>query len=225
MNLSPIALSLMVSLSATVMAFCLGTLIAWRLSASRSGILKGIGESILSLPMVLPPTVIGYYLLLLLGRGTPFGAWLNDKAGIHLLFTWQGAAIAASVMATPLFVRTAQSAFESVDRSLLEVGQVMGASEWTLLRCVTVPLSIRGIVAATILAFARALGEFGATLMIAGSIPGRTQTMPLALYAAMISGHDGEALALSLVLTFGALLAILTLNWLQTRKLRYRGEA
>jgi molybdate transport system permease protein len=178
-----------------------GTLGAWWLGTGRPFRGKLLVETLLTLPLVLPPTVVGFALLLALGRGTELGRWLNDAAGLRLLFTWEGAAVAAAVMALPLYVRTAAAAFASVDADLLEVGRTLGASEARLLWTVLIPLAHRGLLAGMTLAFARALGEFGATLMVAGSIPGRTQTLPLALYAAVQAGRTDEALVWALLLS------------------------
>ena len=153
----------------------------------------------LFLPLVLPPSAVGYTLLLLFGERTALGSWLN-RIGIHLVFTWQGAAIAAAVVALPLYVRTVAAALASVDQQLLEMGRTLGADEWEVARHITLPLASRGILAGTTLAFARAIGEFGATLMVAGSIPGRTQTLPLALYSAAQAGNDNDALLYTLML-------------------------
>ncbi len=201
---SPLWLSLQIAGAATVLILPIGVLAAWWLAHSRDFPGKGLIETVLMLPLVLPPTVVGYYLLLAFGRGTSLGQWINDTLGIRLLFTWQGAAVAASVMALPLFIRTATAAFASVERELLEAGRTLGASEPGLLIYVIVPMAYRGLLAAVALAFARALGEFGATLMVAGSIPGRTQTLPLALYAAVQAGHDSEALRYTLLLSIVA---------------------
>lgn len=160
------------------------------------------------LPLVLPPTVVGYYLLLLLGRGTPFGMWLNDTLAIHLLFSWQGAVAAAFLMALPLFLRSATAAFTSVDRELLEAGRTMGAGEFTLLVRITLPLANPGLFAGIALSCARALGEFGATMMVAGAIPGSTETLPLALYAAVQSGDSSASLAYTVVLTITAVVLL-----------------
>ena len=207
-DLSPLWLSLQVASAATLLILPLGILAAWWLAHGRDFPGKGLIETALMLPLVLPPTVAGYYLLLLFGRGTAVGEWLNDSVGLRLMFTWQGAAIAASVMALPLFVRTATAGFVTVERELLEVGRTLGASEPALLRYVIVPMSYRGLLAALALAFARALGEFGATLMVAGSIPGRTQTLPLALYSAVQSGRDREALSYTVLLSVVAFVVL-----------------
>ncbi|HZZ11352.1 MAG TPA: molybdate ABC transporter permease subunit, partial [Paraburkholderia sp.] len=150
------------------------------------------------LPLVLPPTVLGYYLLVLLGRRGVIGAWL-DKLDIQLVFTWQGAVIASTVVAFPLVLKSARAAFESVDPQLERAARTLGVSETALFFRVTLPLAARGILAGGLLAFARALGEFGATLMIAGNLPGRTQTLSVAVYSAVQAGDDSTATILVLV--------------------------
>ncbi|HEV2473175.1 MAG TPA: ABC transporter permease subunit, partial [Chthonomonadales bacterium] len=168
-DLSPLQLSLLVSVSATILVVPVGTLLAWWLGCGRRFPGKVLVETALTLPLVLPPTVVGFYLLLLFGNGTAAGRWLNRSLGIHVLFTWQGAAIAAAVMAAPLYVRTMAAAFATVDRELLDAGRAFGASEPVLLIKVILPVAYRGALAGIGLAFARALGEFGATLMVAGN--------------------------------------------------------
>jgi molybdate transport system permease protein len=221
---SALWLSLQVAGAATLLMLPIGVLAAWWLAHGREFPGKGLIETLLMLPLVLPPTVVGYYLLLLFGRGTPVGRWINDSVGLQLLFTWQGAAVAASVMALPLFVRTATAAFASVDRELLEAGRTLGASERALLRHVIVPMAYRGLLAGLALAFARALGEFGATLMVAGSIPGRTQTLPLALYAAVQSGKDREAMGYTLLLSVVAFIVLSSVGLYQRRIAAGRAE-
>ena len=189
--LTPLLLSLKVALWATVLATLSGVLIAYWLSRWQSN-WSDLVDSILTLPMVLPPTVIGYYLLVLLGRRGWLGPFLADF-GIELVFTWQGAVIAASVVAFPLVLKAARAAFQTVDVQYQDAGRVLGISDLALFFRVTLPLASRGILAGVLLAFARALGEFGATLMIAGSIPGQTQTLSIAIYEAVQAGDDGMA--------------------------------
>jgi molybdate transport system permease protein len=197
---------------------------AWWLGTCRPFPGKAFVETLLTLPLVLPPTVVGFCLLLVLGRGTPAGRWVNEVLGLRLLFTWEGAAIAAAVMAAPLFVKTAAAAFASVDPDLLEAARTLGAREDRLFLHVLVPLSYRGLLAGTVLAFARALGEFGATLMVAGSIPGRTQTLPLALYASVQAGRNGEALFHTALLSLLAFLLLGLVSAYQNRISRARGD-
>jgi len=221
---SPLWLSLLVASSATLLLVPPGLWAAHLLGVRKPFPGRALVETLLTLPLVLPPTVVGYALLLALGRGTSFGRWLNDAAGVRLLFTWQGAALAAAVMALPLFVRTAAAALGSVDLELLEAARTLGATERAVFFRVLVPLAYRGLLAAGTLAFARALGEFGATLMVAGNIPGRTQTLPLALYADVQGGRDGEARTAALLLTAAAFAALGLVTAYGGRVARARGE-
>jgi molybdate transport system permease protein len=150
---------------------------------------------------VLPPTVTGYYLIVLLGRRGVLGAPLYEATGWSVAFTWYAAVIAATVMALPLLVRTARAAIESVDQNLERAAFTLGRPEWRTALEVTLPLARNGILAGLVLAFARALGEFGATIMLAGNIPGKTQTLPLSIYTAVQTGEAGQAMALVAVLT------------------------
>jgi len=158
-------------------------------------------DLLVTLPLVLPPTVTGYYLIVLLGRRGWLGAPVYAWTGWSVAFTWYAAVIAATVMALPLLVRTARAAIESVDRELEKAAFTLGRSEWRTALEVTLPLARNGIVAGMVLAFARALGEFGATLMLAGNIPGKTTTVPLAIYTAVQTGEMGEAVLLVVALT------------------------
>ncbi|MNU95348.1 Molybdenum transport system permease protein ModB [compost metagenome] len=150
-------------------------------------------DTLLTLPMVLPPTVLGYYLLVVIGRNGPLGAWLQSAFGINLVFTWQAAVIAAAIASLPLVFKPARAAFEDVDAQLEQAARTLGVSEMALFFRVTLPLAWRGILAGLLLAFARAMGEFGATIMVAGSIPGKTQTLSIAIYEAVQAGNDGRA--------------------------------
>jgi len=195
---TPLFLSLKVAGTATLIALALGTAAGFALARGRfPG--RDTLDALLLLPMVLPPTVLGYYLLVALGRGSPFGAWLESALGVRLIFTWQGAAIAAAVVAFPLVFKGARAAFESIDPTLEKAGRALGLSAPVIALRITLPLAWRAIVAGGMLAFARALGEFGATLMVAGSIPGRTQTLSLAIYEAVQAGDDARANVMVLV--------------------------
>ncbi len=190
--LVPLLLTLKVAGWATLLATIAGVLIAYALARLRfPG--KDVLDAMMTLPMVMPPTVLGYYLLVLLGRRGPIGAWLESNFGITLVFTWQGAVIAAAVVALPLVYKAARAAFESVERQFEQAARVLGKSETSVFLQVTLPLAWRGILAGAMLAFARAMGEFGATLMIAGSLPGRTQTLSIAVYEAVQAGKDDVA--------------------------------
>ena len=162
---------------------------------------RALVDLLVTLPLVLPPTVTGYYLIVLLGRRGWLGAPVYAWTGWSVTFTWYAAVIAATVMALPLLVRTARAAIESVDRELEKAAYTLGRSEWRTALEVTLPLAKNGIIAGLVLAFARALGEFGATLMLAGNIPGKTTTVPLAIYTAVQTGEMGEAVLLVVALT------------------------
>ena len=188
----PLALTLKVAAWATAIDLVLGVAMALALARGRfPG--RDTLDAILTLPMVLPPTVLGYYLLVLVGKRGWLGGWLYDTFGINLIFTWQGAVIAAAVVAFPLVMKSARAAFEGVDTQLENAARVLGLPErWVFFR-VTLPMAWRGILARVLLAAARSMGEFGATLMVAGSIPGRTQTLSIAIYEAVQAGRDADA--------------------------------
>ncbi len=154
---------------------------------------RDLADAMLTLPMVMPPTVLGYYLLVLIGTQGPIGAWLLRHFGIHMIFTWQAAVIAATVVSFPLVFKSARAAFETVDPQLEDAARLLGIGELAVFFRVSLPLAWRGVLAGLLLAFARALGEFGATLMVAGSIPGKTETLSIAVYEAVQAGQDHTA--------------------------------
>ncbi|MFY2023718.1 molybdate ABC transporter permease subunit [Achromobacter dolens] len=203
----PLLLTLKVAGWATLLAAVAGTAAAYGLSRWRwPG--RDLLDAVLTLPLVLPPTVLGYYLLVLLGRRGVLGEKLA-ALGIELVFTWQGAVIAASVVAFPLVFKSARAAFEDVDPQLESAARVLGVREAGVFFRATLPLAARGIVAGVLLAFARALGEFGATLMIAGNLPGRTQTLSVAIYEAVQAGDDATANFLVLVTSITCVVVLL----------------
>ena len=206
---SALGLSLKVAGWATAINLLLGVALG-ALLARRRFPGRELLDAVLTLPMVLPPTVLGYYLLVLVGRNGPLGGWLQSHFGISLVFTWQGAVIAAAVASLPLVFKPSRAAFEDVDRQLEQAARTLGASEAAVFFRITLPLAWRGILAGLLLAFARAMGEFGATLMVAGSIPGRTQTLSIAIYEAVQVGHDGKANAL-VILTSVVCIGVLLL--------------
>lgn len=203
----PLLLSLKVAGWATALDIVLGVAAAFGLARWRSPA-RDVVDSLLTLPLVLPPTVLGYYLLLLLGRHGVLGAWL-DTLGIQLVFTWQGAVIASMVVAFPLILKSARAAFEGVDPQLERAARTLGLGEAAVFFRVTLPLAARGILAGALLAFARALGEFGATLMLAGNLPGRTQTLSVAVYAAVQAGDDSTATVLVVVTSLTCVIVLL----------------
>lgn len=196
MNWQALMLSLQVTIVATMILFVIGLVLGVLLARYR---LRGqiIIEIIIFLPLVLPPSVIGYFLLLLLGRGSFIVDWFH----INLLFTWQAAAIASAVVGLPLMVQSARAAVAGVDDVLENAARTLGSSELEILWRVTLPLARRGIIAGLILGGARALGEFGATLMVAGNIPGRTQTLPLAIYDAVQARRYDDAQMMVIIMT------------------------
>lgn len=197
---SALALSIRVAIVATILNALIGIPVAYLL-ARRTFRGRALVDLLVTLPLVLPPTVTGYYLIVLLGRRGWLGGPVYALTGWSVAFTWYAAVIAATVMALPLLVRTARAAIESVDRELEKAAFTLGRSEWRTALEVTLPLARNGIIAGLVLAFARALGEFGATLMLAGNIPGKTTTVPLAIYTAVQTGEMGEAVMLVLALT------------------------
>ncbi len=206
-----LALSLKVATWATLLNAVLGVAAGYALARLRfPG--RELCDAVLTLPLVLPPTVLGYYLLVLVGRQGPLGAWLKDSFGVSLIFTWQGAVLAATVVAFPLVLKSARAAFESVEPQFEQAARVLGLSEWAVFFRVTLPLAWRGILAGLLLTFARALGEFGATLMVAGSIPGRTQTLSVAIYEAVQAGQDATANLLVAITSLTCILVLLTVG-------------
>ena len=200
-------LSLQVAIWSTMLCLVLGTSIGYALARWRfTG--RDLIDTLLTLPMVMPPTVLGYYLLVLLGRKGWLGGWLHATFGVQLIFTLTGAVIAATVVAFPLVFKPARAAFEAVDPQLQDAARVLGISEVAVFWRVTLPLAWRGILAGVLLGFARALGEFGATLMVAGSIPGKTQTLSIAVYEAVQAGQDDVA-NLLVFITSGVCVAVL----------------
>ena len=216
----PIILSIRVALVATAIAFFLGIFFAYLLTKKKvPG--KNIWETILILPMILPPSIVGYLLLKLFGKRGPIGAFLLDTFGIQVVFTWIACVIAATVVALPLMYQNAKGAFQSVDPNLETAARTLGSSSFKVFRTVTMPLSIPGIVSGIVLTFARALGEFGATLMLAGNIPGRTQTIPTAIYYSVVTGKEDEAMNLVVVMVIFSFALVFGLNmWLKKKNHR-----
>ncbi len=212
----PLWLSLRVAVVSTVVAAGLGLWIAYIL-ANREFRFKEALDALVTLPLVLPPTVLGYYLLVLIGRSSPFGKLWEMVFGSPLVFTWKAAVVAALLHSLPLLVKSARAALESVDRSYERAARTLGASEWRLFWRVTLPLAHRSIFAAAALAFARSLGDFGVTLMVAGNIPGRTQTVAVAIYDAVESGNGAAARVMVLVVSAVALLILTLANRLSPR--------
>ncbi len=206
----PLVLTLKVASLATGCAFLFGVALAFFLSRKRF-IGKEWLDAALTLPLVMPPTVLGYYLIVLIGRKGFLGRWLYEAFGVTLMFTWQGAMLAAAVVSSPLIFKGARAAFENVDRNLESAARTLGSSELAVFFRISFPLAWRGILSGTMLAFARAMGEFGATLMVAGNLPGKTQTLSLAVYDAVQAGNDALAATL-VVITSLVCMAVLVFS-------------
>lgn len=215
--LAPILLSLKIAAIATIFSLVLGVFFAYILNKKRiPG--KSIWETLLILPMVLPPSVIGYLLLIAFGKRGVIGGFLLETFHIQIVFTWVAAVIASCIVSLPLMYQNAKSAFVSLDPVYEKAAQTLGSSEWKTFRTVVFPLAWPGIISGIALSFARAIGEFGATLMVAGNIPGKTQTIPTAIYFAVESGNTVMANRLVLIMTIFSFVLILTLNgWLKRR--------
>lgn len=220
-SLDDVRISLQVAGLATLLCVVVGVPLAWALARYR---FRGhaVVSAAVTLPLVLPPTVVGYYLLRLLGRGSAFGRFLEDELGARVVFTWEGAALGAAVLSAPLLILTAQAAFEQVDRELERVAATLGRSRIEIFFTVTLPLAMPGVAAGVALAFARAIGEFGATVMVAGNIPGQTRTMSISVYDAVQAGDLARANATALMLIGISLLSLLTFTL--ASRLRFGGR-
>ncbi|HKD18176.1 MAG TPA: molybdate ABC transporter permease subunit, partial [Thermoanaerobaculia bacterium] len=221
-DISILLLTLRVAAIATALIVPIGVYVAWKL-ARNEGATRTLLETVLSLPLVLPPTAVGLLLLEALKRSGPVGRLL-DAAGVEVLFTWKAVVLATAVMSFPLLVRPARTAFEEIDPRLLAMGRSLGSGPRSVFRRIALPLAWRGILAGTLLAFSRALGEFGATIMIAGNIPGRTQTMALAIFHRNQIGENDAALRLVAV-TVGIAFAVVWTTEIITRRRSHRADA
>jgi molybdate transport system permease protein len=213
-----VGFSARMAVCSTLLILPFGVALAWLL-ARRDWPGKTLVETFVSLPLVLPPVVTGLVLLQLFGLHGPLGRWLHEQFGIDVVFTWKAVVLALGVMSLPLLVRAARTAIEDVNPMLEQIARTLGAGEWRVLFTITLPLARRGIFAGVLLAFARALGEFGATIMVAGNIPGRTTTLPVAIYYSVQGGDDSHAWTLAAVSTVIAFLAL----WLG-EKFQRRGK-
>jgi len=218
-------LSLQVALAAMLLMLPLAVALAWTLARGRfHG--KAVVEAVVNLPLVLPPVVIGYALLVTFGRGGPLGRWLHDTLGLQFVFTFRGAVLAAAVMALPLMVRAVRQALEAVDRDLEAAARTLGASRARVFATVTLPLMAPGLLSGAVLGFAASLGEFGATITFVSNVPGETQTLPLAIYSAL-QQPGGDAAAARLVM-WSVLLAVAALGvaqWCHRRVQHWLGQA
>ncbi len=218
MDFFPLELSFRVSIIAVFWAFITGIPIAFFL-AKKSFPAKALIEALITLPIVLPPTVLGYYLLILIGRNSFIGEFFLEL-GIPLVFTWRAAVIASYVVSVPFLIKSARTAFSSVDKNLENAARLLGRSELEIFFSITMPLAWRGIATGLVLAFARAIGDFGTTIMISGNIPGRTQTTPIAIYDAVLAGDIARANYLVAIISFLVLIVLFVLIKLETKLAR-----
>jgi molybdate transport system permease protein len=203
----------------TILIFPFGLATAWIL-AKRRWFGKSIVETIVTLPLVMPPVATGLILLKLLGRRSPLGGFFHHRFDLDFVFTWRAVVIAAAVMSFPLLVRSARVGFQEVNRRYEEIARTLGASEWRVFATVSLPLATRGILAGVLLAFARAVGEFGATILVAGNIPGETTTLSLRIYEAVQLGHDPVAYRLLVVCVLIAFVTVFVGEWLLRKRAR-----
>lgn len=212
MDYTPILISLRTASLSILLTFFLGVFAAWWVLGMGRGLLRSVADGLFTLPLVLPPTVAGFFLLLLFGVNGPIGSFFLDFFGVKIVFSWGATVLAAVVMSFPLMYRSARGAFEQVDPDLLAAARTLGLSEWQVFRKILLPCAKPGLIGGGVLAFARGLGEFGATAMIAGNIAGVTRTLPMAIYSDVASGNWDSATIYVLILVVVAFLAVTLLN-------------
>ncbi len=219
-DFSPLFVSLKVSVTATIITFAMGIAAAWLIGRLKRG--RNIADVLLSLPMVLPPTVVGFFLLLAFGKDGFAGKFLAN-IGMNVLFTWQGAVVAAVAVSLPIMYRTVRGAFEQIDKNIIAAARTLGMSESRIFFRIMIPMARPGIAAGSLLSFARALGEFGATMMVAGNIPGKTQTMSIAIYTAMQGGNREAAYVWVFIVLAISFVIILLMNLWNERMYKRSG--
>ncbi|NLW79379.1 MAG: molybdate ABC transporter permease subunit [Ruminococcaceae bacterium] len=222
MDFSAILISLRTASLSIVITFFLGILAARWVVSIRTTVLKTIIDGIFTLPLVLPPTVAGFFLLYIFGVRRPIGQFFLDVLGTKIVFSWGATVIAAVVVSFPLMYRSARGAFEQVDQNLIHAARTIGMSEWRIFWRIVLPLALPGVASGGILAFARGLGEFGATAMIAGNIAGKTRTLPLAVYSAVAAGDMEAAYEYVGILVGISFLVVVGMNWFTARERRYK---
>lgn len=208
---SPLIISIKTAGLATLVTSIIGIFASYFMANYR-GKFKGLIDGILTLPLILPPTVVGFFLLLIFGKNGFIGEVLL-KFDMNIIFSWWATVIASTVVSFPMMYRTTRAAFEQIDNNMISAARTLGLSEWKIFYKIAIPLAFPGIIAGLILSFARAMGEFGATLMIAGNIPGKTQTMPLAIFFAVEGGDMNKAIAWVMIITIISIAMILVLNY------------
>lgn len=224
MDISPILISIKTATAAIIITFFLGIAIAKLVIEIKNEKLKLIIDSVLTLPMVLPPTVAGFFLLLIFGVKRPIGMFFLEYFSIKIAFSWEATVLAAVVISFPLMYRSARGAFEQVDKEYINAARTLGMSEWNIFWKVLIPLALPGIASGGVLSFARGLGEFGATAMIAGNIAGKTRTLPLAIYSNVASGRMEEAYSYVFILVTISFFVVGFMNIFTIWGEKYKGE-
>ncbi|MED4018919.1 molybdate ABC transporter permease subunit [Sutcliffiella cohnii] len=209
--LTPLFLTFKIATIATFIAFVFGVLFSWWFAFNKNKLTNFL-SILVTIPLVIPPTVLGYYLLLMLGRGSFIGQWYERIFGQPIVFTWKAAVIAAAIAALPLLIRPIQASFESISKDTIGAAELDGAGKLQLLWYVVMPLAYKGVLAGLVLGFARAMGEFGATLMVAGNIPGKTQTLSIAIYDAVQANRMTDAHMMVIILSVSTILFLYLIN-------------
>jgi molybdate transport system permease protein len=222
MDFSPLWISIKTSLVATIITFFLGIIISYLVSNFK-GKSKGLIDGLFTLPLILPPTVVGFFLLIICGKNGPVGKIL-ELFNTSIIFSWSATILAAVVVSFPMMYRTTRSAFEQIDINILSAARTLGLSEFKIFHKIAIPLAMPGIIGGLVLSFARAMGEFGATLMIAGNIPGKTQTMPLAIFFAAEGGDMEKAMLWVCIIVLLSLTLIIILNYWSEIQLKLIGR-
>ena len=217
-DFSPIWISLKTAVVTILIVFFLGILAAWWVVRRKNEVSKIFVDGILSLPLVLPPTVTGFFLLYVFGNNRAVGQFFSQQLGVQIAFSWLATVLAAAVISFPLMYRSARGAFEQVDVELLQAARTLGMSEWSIFRKVLLPNALPGIISGGVLAFARGLGEFGATAMLAGNIAGQTRTLPMAVYSEVAAGNMGEAFNYVIFIVIISFIAIFIMDYVSIRK-------
>lgn len=223
MDFSPLYISLKTSLTATLITTIIGIIVSYKMANYR-GKYKNLIDGVLTLPLILPPTVVGFFLLILIGKNGFIGMIL-EKFDINLIFSWIATVISATVVSFPMMYRTSRAAFEQIDKNMIYAARTLGLSEKTIFLKIAIPLAYPGIIAGIVLSFSRALGEFGATLMVAGNIPGKTQTMPVAIFFSVESGDMNSALIWVMIIIGISSIMIAVLNCWSESKQKVIGKA
>lgn len=223
MDISAVLISLKTASVSIVFTFLFGVMAAWLVISLRNEALKMILDGLLTLPLVLPPTVAGFFLLYIFGVKRPLGEFLLRFLSVKIVFSWSATVLAAVVISFPLMYRSARGAFEQVDETVLQAARTIGISEWRIFWRLIMPLALPGVASGAILAFARGLGEFGATAMIAGNIAGKTRTLPLAVYSAVAGGNMESAYEYVAILVGISFLVVVGMNFFSSKERRFRG--